>query len=69
MCNTLALYSGHLLDWDKTVQSVSFGRSLCLSASVMQTKGTETKPERRYYNTQLTENMDRSDACLFEQFH
>jgi len=58
MCNTVALYSGHVFEWDKRVQSVSFGRSLCLSPSIMQTKVTEANPERRYHNGQRTENMD-----------
>jgi len=69
MWNTVALYSGHVFDWDKRVQSVRFGRSLCLSPSVMQTKGTETNPEHRYHKAQRTENMDRSVARLFERFH
>jgi hypothetical protein len=65
----VVLYSGYVFDWDKRVQSVNFGRSLCLSPSIIKTKGTETNPEYRHHNAQRTENMDRSVARLFEQFH
>ena len=65
----MASYSGHVFNCDKSVQSVRLSRSLCLSLSLVKTKGSQIKPELQYHNAQRTENMDRRDARLFEHVH